>query len=122
MDFDGDGHLDILSGSYWPGEIWLFRGKGGGGFEKGGALEDSVGGKLHAGPPWKDKDTPEMDSLAAAPFAYDHDGDGDLDLLVGQFNQGKLRIYRNTGTNEKPAYEGFKFFEAGGAEATVPAG
>ena len=25
MDLDGDGHLDMLSGS-WPGEIFLFRG------------------------------------------------------------------------------------------------
>ena len=25
MDLDGDGHLDILSGS-WPGELFLFRG------------------------------------------------------------------------------------------------
>ena len=58
----------------------------------------------------------------AAPWIHDFDGDGRRDLLVGQFGQGKLRIYRNTGTNEKPAYDGFKFFEAGGAEATVPAG
>ena len=58
----------------------------------------------------------------AAPWIHDFDGDGRRDLLVGQFGSGKLRIYRNTRTNEKPAYDGFKFFEAGGAEATVPAG
>ena len=25
MDLDGDGHLDLLSGS-WPGELFFFRG------------------------------------------------------------------------------------------------
>ena len=40
----------------------------------------------------------------AAPYVYDFDGDGVRDLLVGQFGQGKLRIYRNTGTNDRPRY------------------
>ncbi|HYE98675.1 MAG TPA: hypothetical protein VEJ18_07175, partial [Planctomycetota bacterium] len=31
----------------------------------------------------------------AAPYMYDIDRDGVRDLLVGQFGQGRLRIYRN---------------------------
>ena len=27
MDFDGDGTLDLVSGSYDPGELYLFRGQ-----------------------------------------------------------------------------------------------
>ena len=26
VDLDGDGHIDVLSGS-WPGELFLFRGQ-----------------------------------------------------------------------------------------------
>jgi len=58
----------------------------------------------------------------AAPYLHDFDGDGRRDLLVGQFGSGKLRIYRNVGTDRQPAYDGFVYFKAGGTEATVPAG
>src|SRR5262245_47374550 len=58
----------------------------------------------------------------AAPFVGDFDGDGKLDLLVGQFHEGKLRIYRNVGTNQKPKFDGFTWFEAGGKIASVPVG
>jgi hypothetical protein len=58
----------------------------------------------------------------AAPGVVDFDGDGKRDLLVGQFGGGKLKIFRNVGTEAKPRYDGFVWFEAGGAVATVPAG
>ena len=58
----------------------------------------------------------------AAPYYADFDGDGVKDLLVGQFGGGKLRIYRNAGTNTKPLFSDFKFFQAGGKDATVPYG
>jgi hypothetical protein len=57
----------------------------------------------------------------SAPYVYDFDGDGVRDLLVGQFGGGKLRIYRNAGTNKKPNYEAHQWFMAAGAIATVPA-
>ena len=58
----------------------------------------------------------------AAPFVGDFDGDGKLDLLVGQFHDGRLRIYRNVGTNKEPKFDSFTWFEAGGKIASVPVG
>jgi len=58
----------------------------------------------------------------AAPWVYDFDDDGKRDLLVGQFGSGKLRIYRNEGTDKAPKYGEPQWFVAGGAVATVPAG
>lgn len=46
----------------------------------------------------------------AAPFVGDFDGDGVKDLLVGQFGDGVLWIYRNEGTNtQRKLAAGVKF-------------
>ena len=58
----------------------------------------------------------------AVPFVVDFDGDGVRDLLVGQFSGGKLRIYRNTGSNKEPKFGSFAWFKANGTDATVPYG
>jgi hypothetical protein len=58
----------------------------------------------------------------AAPFVGDFDGDGVRDLLVGEFSQGRMRIFRNVGTDTEPQFEDHVFFEAGGELGRVPAG
>lgn len=57
----------------------------------------------------------------AAPYFVDMDGDGLEDLLVGQFGQGQLRIYRNTGKPGAPAFAEYEWFQAGGDVGRVPA-
>ena len=58
----------------------------------------------------------------AAPFVYDFDGDGLKDLLVGQFGEGLLRIYRNEGTNSEPKLAAGVKFKEGKEDGRVPSG
>lgn len=58
----------------------------------------------------------------AAPFVGDFDGDGVRDLLVGQFGEGQLWIYRNEGTNAQPKLAAGVKFKAGKPEGTIPSG
>ena len=71
----------------------------------------------------------------ASPYVYDFNGDGKRDLLVGEFGSGtyrgettsksslanaRLRVYLNIGSNASPRYDGFKYLQAGGENASVP--
>ena len=58
----------------------------------------------------------------AAPFLYDLDADGDRDLLVGQFGQGKLKFYFNTGTDKKPVYGKPEWCKVGKEFGKIPSG
>jgi hypothetical protein len=58
----------------------------------------------------------------AAPFVGDFDGDGVNDLLVGQFGQGLLWIYRNEGTNAQPKLAAGTKFKGGADDGRVPTG
>lgn len=58
----------------------------------------------------------------SAPFVGDFDGDGVVDLLVGEYHEGRLRIYRNTGTNTRPKFESYTLFQAGGRLGRIPEG
>jgi hypothetical protein len=66
------------------------------------------------------KEPIDVDVGHATPYVVDWDGDGKKDLLVGQFGEGKLRIYLNKGTNTEPRFDGFTYLQAGGKDARVP--
>jgi hypothetical protein len=53
----------------------------------------------------------------AAPCWADIDGDGKKDLLVGQFSDGKIRVYKNLGEGKLAAGDWLK---ADGAVAEIP--
>ena len=58
----------------------------------------------------------------SAPTVVDWDRDGKKDLLVGQFNQGNIRFYRNVGTDASPAFNGFTYLTSGGSAITTSYG
>ncbi|MBL8753961.1 MAG: VCBS repeat-containing protein [Planctomycetes bacterium] len=98
MDFDRDGKLDFVSGSYDPGEVFLFRGVGKGKFVHATMLVDELGVPLvHHPVEWQqhakllaaksaDHELVQQTMVASYgsfPMPIDFDADGDLDLLIG---------------------------------------
>lgn len=58
----------------------------------------------------------------AAPLAVDWDGDGNKDLICGQFDGGYIRYYPNTGTNESPVFDSYFYLLDGASPISVPYG
>jgi hypothetical protein len=88
VDIDGDGHLDILSGSYsrmekdMAGLFQVLYGKGDGKFRQAEVLKGTDGQPLIIPAKGDDQVT---EKICTRPFAVDWDGDGHLDLVVGNF-------------------------------------
>lgn len=73
-DFDGDGQPDLLTGGYTTGRVFQYRGDG--------RNEDGAPRLIYQGEVQADG-KPIDTTWAAAPCAYDFDGDGDLDVVSG---------------------------------------
>ena len=85
-DFDGDGDLDLLCGEFLDGFTY---------YENTGtrtAPRYAAGRRLKA----PDGQPLAMDLEMIVPVAIDWDGDGDLDLVVGQ-EDGRVALVENTG-------------------------
>lgn len=58
----------------------------------------------------------------AAPLMKDMNGDGLADLVVGEFDGGKARVYLNSGTAQAPKFTDFTLLRGGGKTAAVSYG
>src|SRR4030095_15005733 len=82
-DFDGDGNLDLVVGSYFNESLSLVRNGGGASFALAGTFSITDGQA-----PWT--------SVSLEPV--DLDGDGDLDLVVGIYQDvSRFSILPNDG-------------------------
>jgi len=99
VDFDGDGILDLVSGSYDPGELYLFRGLGKGRFAAREVIRDKSGKPILKVPNQKDK----VESFGSWMTLVDWYDTGKLDILVGTFD-GMMFLRRNEGTRTEPVY------------------
>lgn len=119
---NGDGTDDLITGHYWPGDIFVYWGEEDGGFAPRENLKDETGRNLNAGEPWESEDEPNMQSLAAAPYATDFDRDGDYDMLIGNI-RGQIVLMENVGSASEPKFSTERrFLKADGETIEVPQG
>ncbi len=103
MDGDGDGDFDLLAGSR-RGLVLLIENAGTAKAPRFAEPRPLTAGESPVKAPAGD----------AGPHAADWDGDGDLDLLVGD-DAGRVTLFRNAGTRKAPRLEA-------GAELLAPQG
>jgi len=132
-DLDDDGHLDMITGQYHPGEVTWFRGTGDG-FLPGVKLpqegDPAAQGNPLFGYDGEPGDIGSFDYWVYSSASFgDLDGDGDLDLVVG--GGGGLRMSENVGGPKSPRFgmrellldvqgEPLKIIERADAAETLP--
>ena len=107
VDLDDDGHLDMITGQYHPGEVTWFRGTGDG-FEPGVKLPQEGDPSVNGQPAFGNYEGEPGDIGTFHYWVYtsasfgDLDDDGDYDLIVG--GSGGLRVSENIGSPRRPSF------------------
>ncbi|MAG58103.1 MAG: hypothetical protein CMJ83_17595 [Planctomycetes bacterium] len=116
VDLNADGHLDYLSATF-DGSPHVSYGSAKG-FAEPVRLKDAQGQRILITAFWNyddrahqttgrsmmTDDVPKERCISA--LAFDWDADGDLDLLLGSYENGHLYRQMNEGTNAKPKFTG----------------
>jgi hypothetical protein len=103
VDWDGDGHFDLVVGSF-PGSFYLFKGQGPGKF-------------LPKPEVMKAGDQPlKVQGHHGDPFVIDWDADGDLDILSGSSEGGVQWAENRAGSGKPPRLEPFRRLIEGGPQ------
>ncbi len=108
MDLYQSGRRDIVSGSYSPGDIYLFRQKPNRTYASAVKLKDKNGKAINVG-------------AAAAAALGDWHGKGTFDLVIGNIN-GQVFLVQNEGTPSEPAFGRPQRLQAAGEAVTANGG
>lgn len=116
VDFNADGHLDYLTATF-DGSPHVSYGSAQG-FGKPERLKDAQGERILISSIWN-YDSRKHENLGRSmpdgkarrercisALAFDWDGDGDYDLLLGSYEDGHLYRQMNEGTNAAPRFTG----------------
>src|SRR5205809_3265815 len=95
VDWDGDGHLDLVVGNF-SGTFYWFKGQGKGKFLPTPELIKSGGSPLR------------IPGVHSDPFVIDWDGDGSLDLVSGSSDGGVYWARNKAGKGKVPDLEPFR--------------
>jgi len=115
VDFNADGHLDIVAGIF-DGSPHVAFGDGKG-WRQPESILDKDGARIVMNDFWN-FDTKKWDATTrcdpegqkvptghlTSAWAADWDGDGDLDLLLGDHKGGQVMVRINEGSSAKPAF------------------
>ena len=89
VDWDNDGDMDILTGSY-PGHLYLYRNNGKGEYAAAEMLKDAEGNFIKP-------------STSTNPRAHDWKGDGRADMLIGHESAG-LQVLFDSAKKGEPIF------------------